>query len=150
MCIEPVEDHMLADLPTDVLEKGIVARILAYPSDRYLLALLDFDPSSCFETLTARRVYSACLQNISTSRTEPVLNPAEVLNLSESDLSALDYLHRAIDGGCPYGVADLVRCCLELRERNRDRRLEEQANEANEAWLLATIDDLEDADDVEW
>ena len=141
----------ISALPQDVLESGLIARLLAVPSDYFLYGLLNVD-ASCFCDFTARRVYQACVQGLTVSRTGPasnlVSNPTENLNLGESDSEAISYIRRAIAGGYPCGPA-LATCLLELRDRDLLRRLAEESD-LDEAWQKASQEYLDDPDEMPW
>ena len=141
----------ISELPQDVLESGLIARLLAVPSDYFLYGLLNID-ASCFNDFTARRVYQACVQGLTMSRNGPtsnlVSNPTENLNLSESDSEAISYIRRAIAGGYPCGPA-LATCLLELHDRHILRRLAEESD-LDEAWQKASQEYLDDPDEMPW
>jgi hypothetical protein len=118
----------IPELDQDALEAGLIARILAVPSDYFFLyTLLQISPD-CFEDFTARRVYSACVQAITSSRAERIskpINPLEDLTIGETDEAALSYIRKAIEGGFPCD-GFVPHCLLELRDRRLLRRLAEQ------------------------
>jgi hypothetical protein len=141
----------ISELEQEILEAGLIARLLAVPTDYFLYVLLNID-ASCFTDFTARRVYQACVQGITVLRTEPTSNPvannAENLNLSESDSEAIGYIRKAIEGGFPCGPY-VARCLLELHDRALLRRIAENTD-FDEAWQKISLEYAEDTDDVEW
>lgn len=139
----------LSELDEETLVLGIISRILAHPSDRYFLLLLDIEPSA-FRDFSTRRVYEALLA-LPYSHTTPVFDITECLNISITDTDALDVVRRARECGHPYGLVDFVQCLLEFRSRSLLLQLDELAEEANQAWLEATEQDQQaDADDMPW
>jgi hypothetical protein len=137
----------ISELTQETLEEGLIARLLAVPTDYFLYVLLNID-ASCFVDFTARRVYQACLQGITASRTNPVSSPTEDLNLSESDCEGLGYIRKAIEGGYPCGPY-VARCLLELHDRALLRKLAEQAD-LDEAWQEIGQECLDETDELEW
>jgi hypothetical protein len=139
----------LAELDDETLTLGIISRILAHPSDRYYILLLDIMPGAISDFST-RRVYEALLA-LPLSHTTPIFDATDCLNISIADTDALDVVRKARECGHPYGLVDFVQCLLEFRSRSILRQLDELAEEANQAWLEATeLDQQADADDMPW
>jgi hypothetical protein len=140
----------IPEIDQATLEAGLIARILAVPSDYFFLYTLLRITPDCFQGFTARRVYSACVQSIANVRADQVtrpVNPVEDLNISETD-EALSYIRKAIQGGYP--ADDFVAICLlELRDRSLLRRLAEQ-EPVDEEWERISAEYADDPDEMPW
>lgn len=141
----------IPELDQETLEAGLIARILVTPTDYFFLYTLLRITPDCFQDLTARRVYSACVQAIANARAEQVtrpVNPVEDLNISENDAEALSYIRKALQGGHPADESVAV-CLLELRDRRLLRRLAEQ-EPVDEEWERLSAEYMDDPDEMPW
>jgi len=137
----------ISNLEQEILEAGLLARLLAYPSDYFLFTLMNIEPS-CYRDPTARRVYNAITQGITTSLRRPVENPTDDLNISETDVEALAYIRRAVEGGYPCGPF-VARCVLELHDRALLRRLAEESD-FEKSWQEISQEYADDPDEMPW
>ena len=108
---------------------------------------MNIEPS-CYRDPTARRVYNAIIQGITTSLRRPAENPTDDLNISETDVEALAYIRRAIEGGYPCGPF-IARCVLELHDRALLRKLAEEAD-LEQDWQKISQEYADDPDEMPW
>lgn len=139
---------LLSELDQEVLEMGLIARLLAVPTDLFLYAIINIT-SSCYRDPTARRVYCAVVQGITSSNNHGVSIPVEKLNVGETDAQALSYIRRAVAGGFPCSHS-LVPCLLELRDRSMLNQLEEDTH-LDEEWERLSQEYVpDDPDEMPW
>lgn len=137
----------ISELGQDTLEAGLIARLVAHPSDYFLYVLFNID-SACFTDAVARRVYGAIAQGITVLQAGPRSNPTENLNLSESDEAAFAYLRSAVKDGYPCAPS-LAPCLLALHDRSILRRLAEREG-IDEEWERLSQELADDPDEMPW
>lgn len=141
----------IPELDQETLEAGLIARILAVPSDYFFLYRLFRISADFFQDFTARRVYLACAQALANTRADQVtrpVNPMDDLNISETDDEALSFIRKAIRGGFPADES-VAACLLELRDRCLLRRLAEQ-EPVDEEWERLSAEYTDDPNEMPW